>query len=143
MLDVDHVKLFNDRHGHPAGDEALRAFGAVLQSCMRGSDLAARYGGEEFAVLLPRADDDAVGAIAERIRARTEATIIALAGGVTDHITVSIGIASAPEHGLDRVTLCVSPMRRCIEPRRAVATASWPSPSAWRWHRAPRHRRPR
>ena len=105
MLDIDHFKRFNDRHGHPAGDEALRAFAAVLRACMRDGDLAARYGGEEFAVMLPGADEGIVPAIAERIRARIEATIISLSAGVTDHITVSIGIASAPEHGVDRVTL--------------------------------------
>jgi diguanylate cyclase (GGDEF)-like protein len=105
MLDVDHFKAFNDKHGHPAGDEALRAFGGVLRSCMRDGDLAARYGGEEFAVLLPGNDRDVVSQIAERIRMRIESTIIAVAPGVTDHITASIGIASAPDHGTDRVAL--------------------------------------
>jgi diguanylate cyclase (GGDEF)-like protein len=105
MIDVDHFKQFNDRHGHPAGDEALRAFGAVLRSCMRDGDLAARYGGEEFAVLLRGQDVSVTAGIAERIRARTEATIISLAPGITDRITVSIGIANAPEQGFDRVSL--------------------------------------
>ncbi|MEO8570162.1 MAG: GGDEF domain-containing protein [Chloroflexota bacterium] len=93
------------RHGHPAGDEALRAFASVLRSCMRDGDVAARYGGEEFAVLLPGVDAGVAAIIAERIRQRTETTIIALAPRLTDHITVSIGISHAPEQGLDRVTL--------------------------------------
>jgi diguanylate cyclase (GGDEF)-like protein len=105
MLDIDQFKQFNDRHGHPAGDEALRAFGAVLRSCMREGDVAARYGGEEFAVLLPGVDEAVGEAVAERIRARTEATIIALSPGITDHITVSIGISSAPDQALDRIAL--------------------------------------
>ena len=105
MLDIDHFKDFNDRHGHPAGDEALRAFSGVLRSCVRDEDLAARYGGEEFAVLLPRADAETTYAVAERIRARTESTLISLAPGITDRISVSIGIAMAPLQGLDRVTL--------------------------------------
>jgi diguanylate cyclase (GGDEF)-like protein len=105
MIDVDHFKQFNDRHGHPAGDEALRAFGGVLRSCMRDGDVAARYGGEEFAVLLRGVDASVASVVAERIRARTESTIIALAPGMTDRITVSIGIANAPDQGLDRVTL--------------------------------------
>lgn len=105
MIDVDEFKRFNDRHGHPAGDEALRVFGGVLRACMRDGHLAARYGGEEFAVLLRDNDTAAATAIAERVRSRTEATIIPLAPGMTDRITVSIGIASAPDDGLDRVTL--------------------------------------
>lgn len=105
MLDVDHFKDFNDRQGHPAGDEALKTFGAVLRSCMREGDVAARYGGEEFAVLLPGIDGSVAAEIAERIRARTEATVLSLSPGITDHITISIGVASAPDQGLDRVTL--------------------------------------
>jgi diguanylate cyclase (GGDEF)-like protein len=105
MIDIDHFKLFNDRHGHPAGDEALRSFAGVLRSCMRDGDIAARYGGEEFAVLLPGVDREAALMVAERIRARTETTIISLSPGITDRITISVGIASAPEQGLERITL--------------------------------------
>lgn len=105
MLDVDNFKKFNDRHGHPAGDEALRAFAGVLRSCMRENDVAARYGGEEFAVFLPGIGPSAAAAIAERIRARTESTIISLAPGQSDRITISIGIATAPEQASDRVSL--------------------------------------
>ena len=105
MLDVDHFKAFNDRYGHPAGDEALRAFAGVLRSCMRDGDIAARYGGEEFAVLLPGVDSEAGAAIAERIRQRIEATIISLAPGTTDRITVSIGVSGAPDQATDRMSL--------------------------------------
>ena len=105
MLDLDHFKEFNDRHGHPAGDEALRTFGEVLRSCMRDGDLAARYGGEEFAVMLPTVDPAAAVTIAERIRARTESTILSLAPGITDRITVSIGVASAPIQALEPISL--------------------------------------
>jgi len=105
MLDLDHFKDFNDRHGHPAGDEALRSFAEILRSQVRGDDLAARYGGEEFAILLPGTNAAGARAIAERIRTQTEQTIVAIAPGVTDHITVSIGIALAPAHAFERVTL--------------------------------------
>jgi diguanylate cyclase (GGDEF)-like protein len=105
MLDLDHFKDFNDRYGHPAGDEALRAFADILRSCLRDNDLAARYGGEEFAVILPGVDAATAHAVAERIRSRTEVTLISLAPGITDRITVSIGIASAQEHARDRVSL--------------------------------------
>jgi len=105
MLDLDLFKDFNDRHGHPSGDEALRTFAEVLRSCMRDGDLAARYGGEEFAVMLPRVDPAAAVTIAERIRARTESTIMSLAPGITDRITVSIGVAAAPIQALERSSL--------------------------------------
>jgi diguanylate cyclase (GGDEF)-like protein len=105
MLDLDHFKDFNDRHGHPSGDEALRAFADILRSCLRDGDVAARYGGEEFAVALPGIDEATALAVAERIRSRTQGTLISLAPGITDRITVSIGIASAPHQAHDRVTL--------------------------------------
>ena len=105
MLDLDHFKGFNDRYGHPAGDEALRIFAEILRSCVRDGDLAARYGGEEFAILLPGVSVARAGEIAEKIRAQTEQTTIAIAPGITDRITVSIGIAIAPAHALERVTL--------------------------------------
>ncbi|HEY3523399.1 MAG TPA: GGDEF domain-containing protein, partial [Candidatus Limnocylindrales bacterium] len=77
MLDLDRFRDFNDRYGHPGGDEALRAFATVLRSCVRESDLAARYGGEEFAVLMPGIGEEAAAAVAERIRTRTESTVVA------------------------------------------------------------------
>jgi diguanylate cyclase (GGDEF)-like protein len=105
MLDIDHFKDFNDRHGHPAGDEALRSFADILRSCIREGDLAARYGGEEFAVVVSSGDDDTALVIAERIRSRTESAVISLAPGITDRMSVSIGVASAPLDALDRVSL--------------------------------------
>jgi len=105
MLDLDHFKDFNDRHGHPSGDEALRAFADILRSCLREGDIAARYGGEEFAVALPGIDEATALAVAERIRSRTQGTLISLAPGITDRITVSIGVASAPHQAHDRVAL--------------------------------------
>jgi diguanylate cyclase (GGDEF)-like protein len=105
MLDLDHFKEFNDRHGHPAGDEALRAFAHLLRACIRDNDIAARYGGEEFAVCLPGTPVMAAVEVAERIRERTESTIIPLAPGVTGHLTVSIGVAAAPADGTERLTL--------------------------------------
>jgi diguanylate cyclase (GGDEF)-like protein len=105
MLDIDDFKDFNDRHGHPAGDEALRTFAGVLRSCMREGDVAARYGGEEFAVFLPGLDRAAAQAIAERIRARIERTVIALGPSQKVGITVSAGLSTAPDDGLDRLAL--------------------------------------
>lgn len=105
MLDLDHFKDFNDRYGHPGGDEALRAFAGILRSTVRDTDIAARYGGEEFAVYLPGVDMTGAVEIAERIRTRTDATIVALGPGTTARFSVSIGVALSPTDGSDRITL--------------------------------------
>ena len=105
MLDIDHFKEFNDRYGHPAGDEALRMFAHLVGSSVREGDIAARYGGEEFAICLPGLTASAAKDVAERIRERTESTIIPLGPGLTGRITVSIGIAAAPGDGVQRVML--------------------------------------
>jgi diguanylate cyclase (GGDEF)-like protein len=105
LLDLDRFKDFNDRYGHPAGDDALRAFAAILGSCMRGDDIAARYGGEEFAVLLPGVDTATAVAVAERIRTRTETMAVPVGAGISERITVSIGVAVAPEHATERTAL--------------------------------------
>ena len=105
MLDIDHFKEFNDRFGHPAGDEALRVFAHVLASSIREPDLAARYGGEEFAVYLAGAGATEAAEVAERIRERTESTIIPLGPGQTGRLTVSIGFAVTPDDGTERVLL--------------------------------------
>jgi diguanylate cyclase (GGDEF)-like protein len=95
FLDVDHFKSFNDRHGHPAGDEALRAVAAAMRAVAPPLAIAARYGGEEFACLLPDALAAEAMALAERIRARVEAGAVAIAGTPqTERITVSAGVAA-------------------------------------------------
>lgn len=105
MLDLDHFKDFNDRYGHPAGDEALRVFAQVLETSVRDHDLAARYGGEEFAVYLAGLGAVEASEVADRIRERIESTIIPLGPGKTGRLTVSIGIAAAPDDGSELVTL--------------------------------------
>ncbi len=89
MLDVDEFKSYNDRFGHPAGDEALRIVGTILKETVRGADVAARYGGEEFSVLLPETSSSEAAVIAERIRVRVEQTEFP-----DRKVTVSIGIAT-------------------------------------------------
>ena len=85
---MDHFKLYNDGFGHPAGDEVLRRFAAVLSSEARAGELAARYGGEEFALIVP-------GATLASAEARGEAILRRLAGTSWPHreITASVGCA--------------------------------------------------
>ncbi|MGH7803364.1 MAG: GGDEF domain-containing protein, partial [Candidatus Binatia bacterium] len=68
LFDIDNFKHYNDRNGHPAGDECLRRTGELLRRSTRTSDLPARYGGEEFVVLLPETDAAGGLAFAEKIR---------------------------------------------------------------------------
>jgi len=67
LVDLDHFKDLNDRHGHPLGDDVLRGVARSLQKSVRETDLVARYGGEEFAVLLPRTHLAGAITVAERI----------------------------------------------------------------------------
>ena len=75
ILDVDHFKQFNDRHGHQAGDDALVTVARVLAGEARAEDRACRIGGEEFALLLPGADDATAATVAERVRRRIQTRV--------------------------------------------------------------------
>lgn len=72
FLDLDHFKQYNDRHGHRAGDRALRTVARTLERCVRRIDLVGRYGGEEFVVVLPESGTQAALETAERIRRAVE-----------------------------------------------------------------------
>ncbi len=94
MLDIDHFKHFNDRYGHMAGDDCLRAIAGVIgETVSRGGDFSARYGGEEFVVLLPGTGIEGAHLIAERIRAAVEERGIPHAGGPGRVVTLSAGVA--------------------------------------------------
>ena len=91
-IDLDHFKQINDRHGHRAGDEVLRAFVALVKRTLRPTDLVGRIGGEEFALILPDAPLEGAAIVAEKLRQLTESEVVTLAG---THIrfTVSLGVA--------------------------------------------------
>jgi diguanylate cyclase (GGDEF)-like protein len=91
VIDVDHFKEYNDRHGHLAGDAALRAVAHALQSATRPQDLVARYGGEEFACLMVDADREATLRVAERMRALVEALPPRTLGNDEYSVTLSAG----------------------------------------------------
>jgi diguanylate cyclase (GGDEF)-like protein len=99
MFDLDHFSELNNRHGHQVGDEVLRAFGSILRSRMRSSDLVARFGGEEFVAILFRATLDDATRIADEIREQLAATPILGSAGEELSATVSAGCAAiGPEH---------------------------------------------
>jgi diguanylate cyclase (GGDEF)-like protein len=105
MLDLDRFKDFNDTHGHPAGDEALRSFARTVRGALRESDTAARYGGEEFAVLLRNSDLAGARAVAEKVRAAIELTPVEIGPNRFARISASIGVAASDTHGTDRLQL--------------------------------------
>jgi len=92
LLDVDRFKPLNDRHGHAAGDVALKAVADTLREHLRAVDVVARYGGEEFMVVMASAGEEEAGAVAERLRAAIADRPIAVPGLMLN-VTVSIGTA--------------------------------------------------
>lgn len=104
MFDIDHFKLFNDRYGHQAGNNALKAMAATLRREKRESDIVARYGGEEFVMLLP--DDEQAGyETADRMREVISQTQVPIAGTATTGITVSAGVACYPANARSKEEL--------------------------------------
>lgn len=99
MLDVDNFKSFNDKYGHPRGDEVLKAVSRALVKCLRGVDIVARYGGDEFAVVLPETNAQGAKIVAERIRKeishwklhikKRKISVTISLGGITLEITAS------------------------------------------------------
>ncbi|MCW3474193.1 GGDEF domain-containing protein [Limobrevibacterium gyesilva] len=93
MLDVDHFKAVNDRHGHATGDLVLRVIVSACRSVLRSGDCLGRLGGEEFAILLPETPPEAALATAERLRGLIEATTIPTGPGPV-MVTASFGVAT-------------------------------------------------
>lgn len=95
LIDVDHFKVINDTHGHAVGDDVLVGVAEALRGHARAEDVV-RYGGEEFVVLLPRLGPAAAAERAEVLRAACAAVQVE----VEDvRVTISAGVASAPDHG--------------------------------------------
>ncbi len=99
ILDIDHFKQVNDRHGHLVGSRVLREFGRVLQRCVRRIDTVGRYGGDEFTVLLVDTGMSEALRVAERIRCMVSETAFQQDKSLDLKITVSLGIATYPSHG--------------------------------------------
>jgi diguanylate cyclase (GGDEF)-like protein len=98
LRDVDHFKAINDRAGHLAGDEVLRAFGALLKRDTRASDIICRYGGDEFLLVLPGMTGEGAAERAERLR-RAVAALPLGEGPPGIGVTATFGVASFPTHG--------------------------------------------
>jgi diguanylate cyclase (GGDEF)-like protein len=97
MLDIDDFKRVNDVYGHGAGDEILRSLAETLKDTVRSSDMVYRLGGEEFAIVIASRCPESAERLAHRLVERVEATEFVPAG----RITISVGLARAPEHAMN------------------------------------------
>ena len=108
LIDIDHFKQVNDRHGHLVGDEALRAIATILRGAIRSKDVIGRFGGEEFVIALPGTDLDDAIVTADRLRSAVAASPLAAMCVLDDpdldpdtfRLTVSIGVAVYPADGI-------------------------------------------
>jgi diguanylate cyclase (GGDEF)-like protein len=100
VLDVDHFKQFNDTWGHEGGDAVLRELSSLMRSHFRGDDIACRYGGEEFVILLSEATLDHAFTRAEELRREVHRLVVEHRKQPLGPISVSIGLAGLPDHGV-------------------------------------------
>jgi diguanylate cyclase (GGDEF)-like protein len=104
MIDIDHFKSINDEYGHAAGDAVLALIGRALRENCRAADHMARWGGEEFAILMPGINFTMALGVAERLRRKTEATILHY-GPKEIRFTVSCGIVQSQPDSTQLQTL--------------------------------------
>jgi diguanylate cyclase (GGDEF)-like protein len=103
LMDLDHFKRVNDRHGHPIGDVALRRVADLLRSRLRRTDVVGRLGGEEFGAILPGASLEEVTVVAEKLRVAVEA-LPPVKGGMEPRptpLTLSVGGTSLDSRVVD------------------------------------------
>ncbi len=100
MIDSDNMKNVNDSYGHEAGNRLLKQIVSCVQTQLRSTDVLARYGGDEFVVLLPETGARGAREVAERIRRSVESTGLQVRGSIVP-TTVSLGLASYPDEGVD------------------------------------------
>lgn len=99
LIDVDWFKSYNDRYGHPAGDDCLRQLARVFEAgVMRSGDLIARYGGEEFVLIAPDTDLNGINTIASYLCQEVFALALQHEGSPYGRVSVSIGVATAYPH---------------------------------------------
>lgn len=97
MVDIDDFKQYNDKYGHPAGDEVLRVVANAIIHQTRSTDIAARYGGEEFAIIAPHTDKKYTSFLAARLAHFIANHDIVLNDSVKTRVSISIGVATFGE----------------------------------------------
>jgi len=119
MLDLDHFRDCNDRHGHRAGDLVLRSLAVLLQGFLQGSDMPCRYGGEEFVLIMPGATGATAVQRLEPLRRRLAETGVHHEGRLLQPLTASIGVAEFPRDGEDVEALLDSADRAMYQAKRS------------------------
>jgi diguanylate cyclase (GGDEF)-like protein len=117
MLDLDDFKAYNDRHGHEAGNELLRAIAVAIRHACRARDLVYRYGGDEFSLLLPETGLSGAIDVAERVRIAIRET--RGSGRRRSGIRCSVGVATFPDDGEQRADLLLAADRALYAAKRA------------------------
>ena len=105
FLDLDYFKSINDTHGHVVGSKLLVEVSRIVKNCVRDNDIVCRWGGDEYVCLLRGTDSGGAFKVAERVRRAIESHRFLAREGYGLNITTCIGIASYPEHALDKDTL--------------------------------------
>ena len=105
FLDLDSFKEVNDQHGHLLGSKILVELAGLLKGAVRKVDAVARYGGDEYIVVLTDTNSKGAMIVAERIRQMVEDYIFTESEGFPIKLTISVGVASYPEHGVNKVEL--------------------------------------
>ena len=101
LLDIDYFKAVNDNYGHLAGDEILRGLSQRLLSRLRDTDRVCRYGGEEFSMILPETGTDIAIDVAKSLCQLVAGKPFSITDGSDISLTVSIGVATSPQHAKD------------------------------------------
>jgi diguanylate cyclase (GGDEF)-like protein len=105
LVDLDHFKGVNDRHGHLAGDRVLMQIGRVLATSLRPADVLCRYGGEEFCVVLPDTDGAGARKALSTLAQKLRELVVPWGGDKLSGFTFSAGVAVAPDDGATQAEL--------------------------------------
>ena len=106
LVDIDDLRRINDLHGLRGGDQVIVEVAQVVGRLLRSSDILARTSGGRLALLLPETEEDAAFTVADRIREHVqECAVVLLPSGQVERVTVSVGVASHPPHGVTALAL--------------------------------------
>ncbi len=113
MIDIDFFKKFNDKYGHQSGDAVLRQVAMTIKKNIRSTDIPCRYGGEEMSVILSNTKKEEAAIVAQKICEAVRNREFELATGDWTHVTISLGVATAPVDG-DTVQGLIEYADKCL-----------------------------